>query len=264
MDGHDTLAKSFIEKFPFYMKRPKNVEKELGQLVQHLRNANFGTFLFSSEQFEFAVPEKVREFFEAVWPNPRFKIVYVVRQQDELAESEYGQLLKVGRLSCTFLDFVERHFDGDFYSVAKNWSAVFGESSVDVLPYLPHEDSTKTVLQNIGVSAETLTSKMRIRQNQSLCLEQLIAIRELLRQGYSHTDPKVLKIRSELLTVRTSAIFFDAENARRFRDRFSASNELLVNEFMKESCFDHRGRKYNDTVRDEVRARAVLMENRKC
>ncbi|MEM7327808.1 MAG: hypothetical protein AAF437_03650 [Pseudomonadota bacterium] len=253
LSGHDTFAKAQIDEFPAYMKHPKNVPEAMLEFTTLLQSSESSRIIVSSEQLELANPRKVRAYFERVLPHARFKILYVVRRQDEVAESEYNQLVKLGRFVGRFPEFVASTFEGDYYRVAKAWSMVFGPGSVQCLPYYPGQDSTRLLLDACGFPDTQLPETKQVRKNQSLKMEQLIAIRSLHLLGRDTGDKMIAELRSVQFETGTPALFFDAAEARAFRNLYAKSNQRLISEFMPAHQVEIGGRKYSDETRDATR-----------
>ncbi len=253
LSGHDSFAKAHIDRFPAYMKHPKNVPETMFEFSRLLRSSQSSQIIVSSEQLEVANPRRIKDYFESVLPNPAFKILYVVRQQDEAAESEYNQLLKLGRFVGRFPEYLASTFQGNYYSVANAWASVFGPENVRGLPYYPGQDSTRLLLDACGFPKTQLPEFKQERINQSLKMEQLVAIRSLYLLGRKTGDPMIAELRSTHFQAGTPALFFDAEEARAFRDRYAISNQRLISEFMPDDQVEIGGRKFSDETRDEVR-----------
>jgi hypothetical protein len=86
------------------------VSSRLDRIQDEVRSelllAEKSVFLFSSENFTLVCPERVKAYFERVFGDVAFKIIFFARSQDELAESQYNQDVKWSGLAASFDDFI--------------------------------------------------------------------------------------------------------------------------------------------------------------
>ncbi|QUT04377.1 hypothetical protein KFK14_15040 [Sphingobium phenoxybenzoativorans] len=255
--GHDVFGKAFIDDLPFYMKPPANTETELHALREEIGNSPASTVLISSEQLELANPTKVREFFDAFRRPLSFKILYFVRSQDELAESEYNQLVKLRRYHGSFSDFASRHFNGNFYQIASAWRSVFGPRAVKCQVYDPNAgDAVTRLFTMAGLSLpETETPPQNRSTNSSLGFLALTAMRIAGRRGKAFPPDLAGQLIEILADDDMPALLMDAREAAHFRSRFQNSNAAFAQEFLETPVPELGGRRYSDSERDNVRAK---------
>lgn len=92
------------------------------------------TFLLSSEVFEFARPEGIREIAEAITPH-KAQILYYVRDFTRMIPSKYAQRTKTGGNHKNFDDFLNIAHEMRWLAFSKlvsNWAAEFGWEAMRV------------------------------------------------------------------------------------------------------------------------------------
>jgi len=62
--GHQSFAKSFIDKFPFYMIPPDKPNEQQKIIAKEIQEIEDGNILLSSENFQLANPKKVHDFLK--------------------------------------------------------------------------------------------------------------------------------------------------------------------------------------------------------
>jgi hypothetical protein len=282
--GHLQFARSFIRHSPEY----GNSKNCRDQVINEIRSIS-STALLSSEHFEVANVADLKEFFSRHLPHVAVKIIYFVRSQDELAESQYNQMVKVGREFRSFDDFITDKLEGfDFAAVADLWATHFGESNIICRVYDARSSIDEQFLaclsgsnasdlrlrsnnkidrlieyfarirtaKNMGDLLSLLTlprERSGNKENESIDYRALMKAREL--NSLNAEQQKKLGTRSFSRDSKSDfpALFFDSATAREFRDRFSESNRRLTRKYLGNETADLGGRRYSDETRDAFR-----------
>lgn len=256
--GHDGFSKAFIDEVPYYMRMPPRPEAGAEAVRDEICGVQASAILISAENLELANPGKVRQFFESIRPDFNFKVILFVRSQDELAEAEYNQLVKLGRSTQSFRHFSDVEFHWDFLSLAEQWEAVFGTGSVSGHIYdAAHPQVVAQLLDSLGLDGDGTGWLETERTNSSVGLRALTAIRLLSMTDIPEQDKLYAQILQGFAGQDTPALYFDAASAARFRARFRTSNQEFARRFLKgpqgmEMQGDPGGRRYSDEARDAI------------
>lgn len=95
--GHQEFAKSFIADPPGYMIPAANPQEIRAETAAEIRASTAPTLLLSSENFPLVDLDALKAWIGAVGVDLQVKVIFFVRSQDELAESEYNQIVKLKR-----------------------------------------------------------------------------------------------------------------------------------------------------------------------
>ncbi|NDW44286.1 hypothetical protein [Ruegeria sp. PrR005] len=255
--GHDGFAKACIDEVPYYMRMPANPQAAAQAMRDELSRVQAPAILISAENLELANPDLVRVFFDDIWPGASFRIILYVRSQDELAEAEYNQLVKLGRSSQTFADFADREFQGDFLALADRWETVFGVGTVQAHVYdAARPCVVAQLLASLGLDGDGTGWLETERTNSSVGIRALTAIRLLSMLALPDADALYARIVQGFDGRDTPALYLDAEAAACFRARFAASNRAFARRFLRPDSTgpdgDLGGRRHTDQDREAI------------
>lgn len=255
--GHQQFAKSFVKSIPDYMIPVREPERVREAVFEEVLSSQQAKIVMSSENFSLADPAEIRRQFEALPVTCQFKVILFVRSQDELAESEYNQLVKVRAERRTFEQFLEEDFLGDFYGLARRWEKVFGQSSLICSVYDGRRRSViEDFLHCLGLAVKTRGGTAGPAPNRSLGYLAL-----LMKRGLNHLSAEDNRpvhyelpqhVRDALDPVDLPAILFNSEHARRIRGRFTGSNRRLTQRYLGREVIDLGGRRFTDEERDSL------------
>lgn len=265
--GHQEFAKSFITELLDYMLPPKDPEVARKAIASEIMEATANSILISSENFEVADPKEVYKFFKELPVPLQIKIIFFVRSQDELAESQYNQLVKIKRESRSFTEYVEQDFRGaDYLRIASAWEQFFGKENMicrvydrakhnsiaEFLACFPHLN------KDLSKLAEDPRSRSSI--NSSLGYRALAAARFLNTTDIQ--DRTVYnKIFSRFQGDNLPALHLSSKEARLFRRRFAKSNKAFSKRYLEKECTDLGGRRFSDEERDKIREQIRAGQN---
>lgn len=257
--GHQNFAKSFIANPPSYMILP-DCDGSRKSIKEEISSSSKNIFVLSSENFMLADPSEVKKFFDGVDGDISCKVILFVRSQDELAESEYNQMVKVRSERRSFFEYAEKEFNGDFYSLAESWSNVFGVESMicrvfdarnsfaekDFFCCLPIADvdyyrafSGQVEVKNASLGHVALTVKRMINRLPEASL------------GSKHFQlPR--EITDFLRTYDIPSVHMDSEQADSFRSKYADINRKFCEVYLGESRSDIGGLRYTYSERDEL------------
>lgn len=254
--GHDTFGKALITTIPSYMIPPKDPDLALQAMAAEVSESVAPQILISTEQLALADPGRVRTFLDGLGRRYEYRILYFVRSQDELAESEYNQLLRVRRVTGSLSEYAQTSFDGNFLMTATAWENAFGNGSVACHVYSArHPRVLEQVLGSLGAERALAAIPAMAPANRSLSFQKLTAAR--LLQEFAGDDPEALfaqLFRGDIADA-LPAIYFDSAEAAGFRANFGESNRTLSHRYLGQEREDLGGRRYTDAERDAIRDR---------
>ena len=130
--GHQEFAQSFLQTIPDWMEVSSRLDRIQDEVRSELLRAEHTVFLFSSENFTLVSPERVKAYFEQVFTDVCFRIIFFARSQDELAESQYNQDVKWSGLAVDFDDFIATAAleEVEFDVLLTPWAEHFGPDSI--------------------------------------------------------------------------------------------------------------------------------------
>ena len=251
--GHDIFGKAFITERPFYMVPPQNTEQVLLELAEEIRTADAPKILLLSEQLEMADPARVRAYLDGLGKRFDYRIVFFLRSQDELVESEFNQLVRFSSKAGTLADYAKTLFNGDFHATAIAWADVFGADSLTCPVYdARHPRVLAQVMGALGAE-DALTDLPELpASNRSVSFQALTAIRLLHHIDLDDRAELHRQILASPVATHLPALYFDADEAAAFRARYAASNRALER-FLGHETEDLGGRRYSDAERNEIR-----------
>jgi len=256
--GHQQLAKSFIQNVPEYMipaQRPDQIRRKT---AREIRRSSAHHYILSSENFCLADPYNVSAFFENLNQNFQLRVIFFVRSQDEVAESEYNQVIKVANATCSFRTYIEEKLEGCNYDiVAQNWADCIGPENVFCDVYNGAVDDIWSKFSSIipEIDSSKLTQPVRPRdaiRNRSMGMKATVLLRKLNALNISNRDRVYEEIRSQLAEDDLPALFFSSAEAKKFRNAFEKSNRAFSKQFLKREVPDLGGRRYSDSERDNI------------
>lgn len=255
--GHDTFGKAFITERPFYMVPPHNTEQELQKLADEIRATALPKILLLSEQLEMADPVLVRQFLDGLGKRFRYRVVFVLRSQDELVESEFNQLVRVTARATTLTEYANTLFNGDFHATATAWADVFGHDALSCPVYDARAPRILAQLMQALEAGEALADLPALpTSNRSVSFQALTAIRLLHQIELADRAALYRQILDGAVETHLPALYFDSAEAAAFRARYAASNRAL-GRLLGREIEDLGGRRYTDAERDGIR-RAIL------
>lgn len=251
--GHQSLAKCFIKSPPEYMELNFDRSVVLDQVQKELSSVRTEIVLVSSENFTMASPDQVFAYFGESLPGWTAKILFLARSQDELAESEFNQMVKWTGETRRFADFVadgidELHFD----ELLEPWRAVVGTSNMRVDVYnSAARDCVSQLLSLMGLAG--------IGHNQSSTQEN-ISIGAITTELFRLLNNQKIDSRRELFArifeitrgIDVPPLYFSSEEARDFRKKYAESNRRFSERYLEQSREDLGCRRYSDEERDQI------------
>ena len=262
--GHQEFAQSFLQEIPDWMEVSSRLDRIQDEVRSELLLAEKSVFLFSSENFTLVCPERVKAYFERVFGDVSFKIIFFARSQDELAESQYNQDVKWSGLAASFDDFIATTAleEVDFDVLLTPWAEHFGLRSIIARIY---DASKVSVIPDFLSCMSLAVEGMLIDEaadvsNRSVGYPALEILRFLNKFDLRRRRQLYAKIEELLSEDESPAIFFTSAKAREFRLRFRESNRRFSQAYLGRSIDDLDGRRYSDAQRDALlEARSMVL-----
>ena len=257
--GHQQFAKSFIANPPSVMIPAVQPERVKKAVFEEIASTQAPSILLSSENFPLADIPALVEFLRALPKAFSVKIVLFARSQDELAESQYNQLVKLKREARPFAEFARDDLgDCDFFAEATKWEHHFGRENVVCHIYDARRDAVDQFLGCLpGIRLEQLSTTFRSQRfgdNPSIGIKALVAARILSSVELNDRDSLYAEIFTKLSGEDLPALLMDSRQARELRSRFAESNRAFTERFLGAPAEDLGGRRYSDEERDSIRA----------
>jgi len=258
--GHQEFAKSFIRDYPDIMDRAVNPVDARHKVRLEVLDSDKQTFLLSSENFPVADETSVYEYFKGFGDTYKVKIILFARTQDELAESEYNQLVKLKRVTCSFSEYIEQEFtDCDFMALASRWARLFGGENIICRIYDGRENNI--VEQFLSCIPEIRSERLSPyeppahgnKANQSIGIKALVAAKILNEVELDDRLQFYNGVFDQLSRHDLPALLFSSKEASAYRARFAQSNLAFTDKYIGEPLQELRGRRYNDEERDNIR-----------
>ena len=261
--GHREFAKAFVDNPLPGVTPPKHTPSTLQNLADELNSVSAPNILMSSESFVLANTVRVRDYFRDVRPELEIKVIYFVRSQDELAESQYNQMVKLNREEVSGLNFarfakVYQHMF-DFHDHAEHWDSAFGVDNILAAVFDARADTAiEQLLRKLPLDPDDIANAPSVEldasaQNRSLKMSSLSVIRLLNTIDVDRRFALYRRISRQLDACSPPALLFDSDWARQYRERFSQSNEAFSARYLGQPVADLGGRRYSDDERDEIR-----------
>jgi hypothetical protein len=188
---------------------------------------------------------------------PNVKIIFFGRSQDELVESQYNQMIKLVLCGQTFEEYVSAELtELDFFALLAPWAAHFGKENIVARVYDGAGQSViGDFLRCLPLSSRVISQLEKDTPSSNVSVGYLAL--QLFRTLNQFVLPRQRSLYHELnrtiSAIDPPALFFDAQEARAFRDRFRSSNEVFIREYLNGQGSDLGGRKYSDLERDRIR-----------
>ncbi len=259
-DGHQNFAKSFIFDVPDYMHISDQVMNSRDEVKSELVCASEKNILLSSENFQLASPLEIKKYFLSINQDYKFKIILFVRSQEELAESEYNQIVKVRLEKRSFFNYINSEFDGDFMRLASEWEGVFGRENLMCKIY---DAKQKTAINDLldcisGPNPSYTKNKNTAHsiENTSLGISALTIkrmINRLSADNSSNMHIELPKVIVDLIGLNDCpALMMDSNQAKQFRLRFKKSNIQFSKRYLGKKMIFLGGQRYDDQERDRI------------
>lgn len=265
--GHTGFAKCFISRMPAGMRPAEGADAVKAAMAEELAASQAENILISSENFVLADAEPLAEFFSACLPGASIRIHYLVRSQDELAESQFNQLVKINWPGISRLSFETFAQDNaalfDFAAHASRWEKAFGAGTIRTAVYDAGGQASLTrLLELLEISPWDPNGPQPDMpeldlSNRALRLRAFAALRQL--NGIELPDQTRLyrQIARKLDRNSPPALLFDSGWARTYRAGFAASNRAFSTRYLGGAREDLGGRRYSDAERDRFRCEAA-------
>lgn len=258
--GHQEFAKSFMSDRPSFMIPPNEPDQVRHQIAEEICLSDCPIILLSSEHLVVGDVRHIFDYFQGLPCDIATKIIFFVRSQDETAESEYNKVVKSAGETRSLEDYVRCALTScDYYEIANEWAHFFGHKNIICDIYDGRKNAV--IEQFLGcikeISIDQLSPFVFEQQpdaaNRSIGIRALTIVR--LLNGLE-IDPRrqfYNLILSQLSGNDIPALMFDSAQARKFRERYAASNRNFTRNFMGHAQDDLGGRRYSDRERDHVR-----------
>lgn len=253
--GHHGFAKSFIDQPPAYMEALGDAERARAAVREELLQVGAETVLLSSENLTMANIEKLALFCEGLFAAATIRIIFFARSQDELAESQYNQMIKAALTEKTFAEFVANEVDElDFAQLLAPWARRFGRENIITRVFDAEGDVIADFLGCLGL-AEPLVGAvpaLELSGNASPGFLALEIFRTLNKYYFPQRQGFYLQLNQTIKPIDQPSLFFTAAQARAFRDQFRSSNQAFSRDYLGGERDDLGGRKYSDAERDRI------------
>ena len=253
--GHQNFAKSFIKQPPSYMEMPPNLERSREAVRSELVNSASNIALISSENLTLVDLSELAKFVRRALGPVGVKIIFFARSQDELAESQYNQMVKLARCAKTFEEYVEHELDElDFAALLIPWAGQFGSDNVIARVF----NAAGNRLIEDFLACLPLSGNDPDWQKDAPIHNPSVGYLagELFRSLNRFEFPKQRKLYEQLneiiKPVDLPPVYFNSAGARAFRHRFQASNEVFLRQYLGRDGDDLGGRKFSDEERDRI------------
>lgn len=257
--GHQAVAKHFIDVLPDYMTSPPNgTARMIEEIASEIEASSASAFLISSENFPLANVTRIDRWLQTLPADLSIRVIVFVRSQDELAESEYNQMVKLKGECRSFTDYV--HAQSAEYDVMKQiepWMDTFGEHAIKGQIF--DAQAKSVVRQFLGCIPEidSLTDDqedeiaLRHVANSSIGMKGLILCR-LLNELPEAVRPANFQALATAIPEDTPAILMNSRAAEEFRYRYHAGNRRFSKLFLGKEKSDLGGRRYTAEDRDQL------------
>ena len=168
------------------------------------------------------MPNSEEPFFTSIKSVQRVIVIFFVRSQDELAELQYNQMVKMTGETASFWRYINEILDEtDYYEMANRWADIFGDDNLICRIYdAGANDTLEVLMECMGVSLPVTMVKNAGGTNKSIGYFQLqfmLTLNRLKLKVHPWTATQDLVRRSKR---DFPALLFDVEEAREFRERF--------------------------------------------
>jgi len=256
--GQKEFANTFVDRPPSFMPIPADPGAVRSAVAAEIAASDAPHLLLSSENFSGGNVRELRAFFASLLPAASVQVIFFARSQDELAESEYNQFVRAAGYTGSFDDYIQ---DGpgemDFAAVLAPWVEAFGRESIvarvydasarnvveDFLRCLPLAEGEAGLLHDAGEASNDSAGYLA-----TCAFKALNAVPTEFRK-----KPVFQALRGALSPFDRPALYFDAVEARAFRDRYRESNRIFIRDHLGGTGHELGGRRYTDAERDAIR-----------
>ncbi len=255
--GHQAFAKSFITSLPGYMIPAAHPQAIRDATAAEICASTAPAVLQSSENFPLADIPALARWFAALAINVQIKVIFFVRSQDEVAESEYNQMVKLKSETRSFADYAEALEGVDYAAECAKWAAGFGSESILARVHdAAAQDGIAQLLACLSPQAAALAGERRdeTAANRSLGARALLTARLFNGGEIEGREALYHQVFAALAPHDIPAVLFDAAGARAFRARFADSNARFSKTYLGTPQADLGGRRYDDATRDRLHA----------
>ncbi len=267
--GHQSFAKQFITNPPEYMQINLHDDAVKQQVALEIENCQEDVLLMSSENFPLADPVLVKAFFDSLQVKLNYKILLFVRSQDELAESEYNQMIKVRKETRSFEAYTHEEFEGNFMKIVQAWEDVFSRKNMickvfDAVSNSAIVDFIKCLPTRITMINEKKTP-MEMSTNKSLGYANL-----LIKRMFNILEPSNKKnahielhesIKKQFDSIDLPALHMNSVDAKRMRLSYKESNIVFNQRYLTMNSQEIGGRRYSNEQRDDIFQKCMMLSN---
>ncbi len=260
--GHQAFAKSFIVAPPGYMDMPDGLAELRQRTGQEICDSLAPAVLLSSENFPLVDIPALVAWLANLPIKARVKIIFFARSQDELAESEYNQMVKLKREARPFAVYADALEGADYAAECDAWAAVFGADAITARVYDAARDTiVSDFLGCLPLPADTINDLGTARTNAPMAVaNRSLGARALqvllMLNAITFEDRKAVQgtLLAALGPEDIPAVLMDAHTAAGYRARFSASNARFLRRYLGREGSDLGGRRFEDATRDRLHA----------
>lgn len=260
--GHQEFAKSFITDPPGTMIPARDPAGIRAETAAEIRASTAPALLLSSENFPLADLDALADWIAALGVELQVRVIFLVRSQDELAESEYNQMVKLMRETRSPAAYADALEGADYAAECAAWAARFGAENIQARVYdgaagdavarfidcLPARDlpAPEDTAQDAGYA------------NRSIGARALLAARLLNGIEIEARQPLYRKLFAGFAAAGDlPAVLLSAAQARALRDRYAESNARFARAYLDPAhpacrTGDLGGRRHDDATRDRL------------
>ena len=128
--GHQRFAKSLVTDPPDFMKLPRKPEAARAAIAAEVAGSQAPSVLLSSENLTLVDPTLLATFAEECGIED-VRVIFFGRSQDEVAESQYNQLVKLWRVQMPFAEYLATEMgEVDYSALLEPWADTFGPERI--------------------------------------------------------------------------------------------------------------------------------------
>ncbi len=262
--GHQDFAKSFIAAPPAYMTPAARPEEIRAETARQICESPVAHVLISSENFPLADIDALKNWIDALPIDLQVRIVFFARSQDELAESEYNQMVKLKGETRSPVAYAMALEGADFAAECDAWAEQFGVGGIIARIY---DGAAGDVVARFlaclpGVrQPEEMARKSAAPDayaNRSLGARALLAAQLLNGVKIDGRDALYQRMFAGFEASRDiPAVLLSVSEARAVRAAFAQSNARFARSYLRSDNPRHLsgdlgGRRYDDAARDRL------------
>ncbi|MFZ5964888.1 hypothetical protein ACOXXX_18240 [Thalassococcus sp. BH17M4-6] len=266
--GHQAFAKSFITDMPGIMIPARDPAGIREQTAAEICASPAPAILLSSENLPLANLGDLRAWFDALPVRLRFEVIFLVRSQDELAESEYNQMVKLKRETRSVDAYAATMEGADYDAECTAWRDRFGADAIHARVYdASAGDAVAQFLSCLPVSGLPAPDPAgdAAYANRSVGARALLAARLLNGIEIEGRESLYRKLFAGFEAAGDlPAVLLDAAQARAIRADFAESNRRFARSFLDPAhaacqTGDLGGRRHDDATRDRLFAQVQAL-----